>query len=93
MVSNDDIDETILHAYVDRQLDPQLQQAVLNAMQGDARIRERVGELRMTKDWTRAGFSDGTATTVARARHRGVFAGTVRDGTNRIVVHPDQSQP
>jgi intracellular sulfur oxidation DsrE/DsrF family protein len=68
MVSNDDIDETTLHAYVDRQLDPELQQAVLHAMQSDARVRQRVGQLRMTKDWMRAGFPVSPVQPVAQAR-------------------------
>ena len=70
MVSNDDIAEALLPAYMDRQLEPQLQQVVRNAMRGDARIPARVGELRMTKDWMRAAFSYGAARTLARARHR-----------------------
>jgi intracellular sulfur oxidation DsrE/DsrF family protein len=75
MVSNDDIDETTLNAYVDLQLDPELQQAVLHAMQSDARIRQRVDQLRMTKDWMRAGFPASRAKPVARARYRGAWHG------------------
>jgi intracellular sulfur oxidation DsrE/DsrF family protein len=73
MVSNDHIDETTLHAYVDRQLDRQLQQAVLHAMQSDARIRQRVGRLRMTKDWMRTGFAAGPGEPVAQAQHRSMW--------------------
>lgn len=68
MVSNEDIDETTLHAYVDRQLDPELQQAVLHAMQSDARVRQRVGQLRMAKDWMRVGFPVCPGEPVAQAR-------------------------
>lgn len=73
MVSDDDIDETTLNAYVDRQLDPELQQAVLHAMQCDARIRQRVGQLRMAKDWIRAGFPASPAKPLAQARSRGAW--------------------
>ena len=71
-MSNDDIDETTLHAYVDREL----QQAVLHAMQSDARIRQRVGRLRMTKDWMRAGFPASPGEPVVQAQ--------------RVVLHLDE---
>jgi len=73
MVNNDDIDETTLNAYVDRQLDPELQQAVLRAIHSDARIRQRVGQLRMTKDWMRTGFAASGVKTVAPPRYRGAW--------------------
>jgi anti-sigma factor RsiW len=57
MLSDHEIDETTLHAYVDRQLDLELHQAVLHAMLHDAGVRQRVGELRMTKDWMQTGFA------------------------------------
>jgi intracellular sulfur oxidation DsrE/DsrF family protein len=73
MVNNDDINETTLNAYVDRQLDPELQQAILRAIHSDARIRQRVGQLRMTKDWMRTGFAASRAKTVAPPRYRGAW--------------------
>ena len=68
MVSDDDIDETTLHAYVDRQLDPELQRTVLHAMQCDARLRQRVGQLRMSKDWMRTAFPVSPVQPVVQVR-------------------------
>ena len=60
-MSGYDIDETTLNAYVDGQLDPELQQAVLYALNRSARLREEAARLRMTKDWMQAGFAATTA--------------------------------
>lgn len=65
-MSSDDIDDTTLNAYVDGQLDPELQQAVLHALNRSARLRDQAARLRMTKDWMQAGF--GATTTPQRPR-------------------------
>lgn len=51
------IDDTTLSAYIDGQLDTELQQAVLDALNSDAQLREEVARLRMTKDWMQAAFA------------------------------------
>ena len=53
-----DLDELTLNAYVDGQLDPEMERVVLGAMQNDPDIREQVCQLRRTKDWMRTGFAD-----------------------------------
>ncbi len=73
MLGSNDIDETTLNAYVDGQLDLELQHAVLEAMRRDALVRDRVSQLRMAKDWMRAGFSGAWARPPARP-----FAGNRR---------------
>lgn len=58
MQPNHKLDELTLNAYVDGQLDTELERAVLNAMESDAQIREQVHALRRAKDWMRSGFAD-----------------------------------
>jgi intracellular sulfur oxidation DsrE/DsrF family protein len=58
MQPNHKLDELTLNAYVDGQLDTELERAVLNAMENDAGIREQVHALRRAKDWMRSGFAD-----------------------------------
>lgn len=58
MQPNDEIDELTLNAYVDGQLDPELERLVLNAMDNDPQIRDQVHALRRAKDWMRSGFAD-----------------------------------
>ena len=56
-MGNYDIDETVLNAYIDGQVDAELEQAVLCALHGSASLREEVSRLRLTKDWIRLGFA------------------------------------
>lgn len=53
-----EMDESTLNAFVDGQLDPALQQSVLQAMEADANVREQVCRLRQAKDWMQTGFAD-----------------------------------
>ncbi len=57
-----EMDETTLNAFVDGQLDPALQRAVLQAMESDTEVREQVCRLRQAKDWMQTGFADATPT-------------------------------
>lgn len=58
MIPKIEMDESTLNAFVDGQLDPALQQAVLQAMESDADVREQVYRLRQAKDWMQTGFAD-----------------------------------
>lgn len=53
-----EMDESMLNAFVDGQLDPALQRSVLQAMESDATVREQVCRLRQAKDWMQTGFAD-----------------------------------
>ncbi|HHH42863.1 MAG TPA: hypothetical protein ENK49_01890 [Gammaproteobacteria bacterium] len=53
-----ELNELTLNAYVDGQLDPELERTVLSAMDQDPAIREQVCQLRRAKDWMRTGFAD-----------------------------------
>jgi len=57
MQDTDSIDENILGAFVDRQLDNAGCEAVIAAMAGDPAIRDRVERLRRAKDLMRLGFA------------------------------------
>jgi intracellular sulfur oxidation DsrE/DsrF family protein len=52
------IEETTLNAYVDGELEPDMQKQVLNAMEQDPQVREQVCRLRRAKDWMRTGFAE-----------------------------------
>jgi intracellular sulfur oxidation DsrE/DsrF family protein len=58
MKTESEPNELTLNAYVDGQLDPEMERFVLHAMQNDPDICEQVGQLRRAKDWMRAGFAD-----------------------------------
>jgi intracellular sulfur oxidation DsrE/DsrF family protein len=58
MQAQHNLDALTLHAFVDRQLDPEQERRVLAAMDDNAEIRDQVGRLRSAKDWMRTGFSD-----------------------------------
>ena len=58
MQPKDELDELTLNAYVDGQLDPELERVVLNAMDSDPQVRDQVHALRRAKDWMRSGFAD-----------------------------------
>jgi len=53
-----ELNELTLNAYVDGQLDTELERTVLSAMESDPEIREQVCQLRRAKDWMRTGFAD-----------------------------------
>lgn len=55
--------ERILHAYVDGQLDDAEQRRLLYRMQTDDEVRERVCELRNTKEWVKFSFEGEKAPT------------------------------
>jgi len=52
------LDDLTLNAFVDAQLDPEMERVVVTAMQNDPDIREHVCQLRRAKDWMRTGFAD-----------------------------------
>ncbi|HHJ16490.1 MAG TPA: hypothetical protein ENJ80_07310 [Gammaproteobacteria bacterium] len=62
MKDNYGLDELTLNAYVDGQLEPELERRVLNAMDTDRDIREQVCQLRRAKDWMRTGYGDAQPT-------------------------------
>ncbi len=58
MTIGNELNELTLNAYVDGQLDPEMERTVLSAMDSDPVIREQVCQLRRAKDWMRTGFAD-----------------------------------
>ena len=58
MKAHTELDNLTLNAYVDGQLDPEMERLVLTAMQNDRDIREQVCQLRRARDWMRTGFAD-----------------------------------
>lgn len=57
-----ELDDLTLNAYVDGQLDTEMERCVLRSMDGDPRIREQIYRLRRAKDWMRSGFCDAEPT-------------------------------
>jgi len=66
----DELDEFTLNAYVDGQLDSELERTVLSAMDSDTEIREQVFQLRRAKDWMRTGYSDAQPVDQPLPRYR-----------------------
>ncbi len=58
MSADSQLDDLTLNAYVDGQLDPEMESVVLTAIQGDPDIRERVCRLRRAKDWVKNSFEE-----------------------------------
>ena len=65
-----ELDEFTLNAYVDGQLDSELERTVLSAMDNDPEIREQVCQLRRAKDWMRTGFADAQPVEQRLPRYR-----------------------
>ena len=58
MKEPNEIDEVMLEAFVDDQLDAANREAVIKAMDTDENLRDRVYDLRKTKDLIKLGFGD-----------------------------------
>jgi intracellular sulfur oxidation DsrE/DsrF family protein len=58
MQTLDPIDDSMINAFVDAQLDAELRQAVIEAMEIDPDVRERVRLARRARDLFRAGYSN-----------------------------------
>lgn len=56
-------DESILHAYVDGELDTEARRRLLARMENSGDMRDRVCELRHTKEWVKFSFEGETAPT------------------------------
>jgi intracellular sulfur oxidation DsrE/DsrF family protein len=65
------IDDALLNAFVDNQLDAEEKSVVLAAMEKDADIRERIYRLHNCKDWVRAGFDKAEPPRDQRTRTQG----------------------
>ncbi|MFO8152061.1 hypothetical protein [Thioalkalivibrio sp.] len=64
--------DSMLHAFVDAQLEGADRERLLTAMESDADLRDRVHELRRSKEWVQLAFEDIRAP--ARPAHRGTAA-------------------
>ena len=51
MKADTQLDDLTLNAYVDGQLEPEIERVVLIAMRDDPEVREQVCRLRRAKDW------------------------------------------
>lgn len=60
MQENNEFDEQTLGAFIDGQLDAQLSESIILAMEKHTDIRQRVYELRRCKDLMRIGFADAS---------------------------------
>lgn len=60
MRKHDEIDEVLLAAFVDDQLDTTNREAIIKAMDTDESLRDRVYDLRKTKDLMKLSFGDVT---------------------------------
>ena len=58
MIEPNKIDEVMLAAFVDDQLDATNREAIITAMDTDADLRDRVYELRKVKDLMKLSFGD-----------------------------------
>lgn len=58
MQSPNELEQLMLHAFVDGQLDPEQERSVLATMESDPAVRDQVHRLRTAKDWMRTAFAD-----------------------------------
>jgi len=58
MRTPNELEQLTLHAFVDRELDPDQERSVLAAMELNPAVRDQVHGLRRAKDWMRTGFGD-----------------------------------
>ena len=69
MKQSDHIDDILLGAFVDGQLDTANSEAVITAMENDPGTRERVYQLRRAKDLIKLGFEHVEAPAQTSSRH------------------------